>query len=65
MAKRRGGFGVGEEGDPKNKVKVSKEGIKKTLRLFRFVLPYKIPFGIGMVFLVLSSATTLSFPITI
>jgi ABC-type multidrug transport system fused ATPase/permease subunit len=65
MAKRRGGFGVGEEGDPKNKVKVSKEGIKKTLRLFRFVLPYKIPFGIGMVFLVLSSATTLSFPMLI
>ncbi|MFN3588696.1 MAG: ABC transporter ATP-binding protein [Spirosomataceae bacterium] len=65
MAKRRGGFGIGEDDDPKNKVKVSKEGIKKTLRLFRFVLPYKVPFGIGMVFLVFSSATTLSFPMLI
>lgn len=54
-----------DEAVPKEKRKISKEGLTKAKRLFRFVLPYKWTFGIGMIFLVLSSATTLSFPMLI
>lgn len=62
MAKQRG---LGQELDPEDKKKVSKEGFKKAMQLFAFIKPYKLIFIIGMVFLVLSSATTLSFPMLI
>ena len=48
--------------DEQPKKKISKEGLKKTLKLFGYILPYKWTFIIGMVFLVLSTATTLTFP---
>lgn len=63
MADRRKGFW--EEVAPKDKRKISKDGLNKTLRLLRFVLPYKWVFAVGLVFLVLSSATTLTFPMLI
>jgi len=62
MAKKRSMLGAEE---PKEKTKISKEGLRKALRLFRFIGPYKGTFAIGMVFLVFSSATTLSFPMLI
>ena len=50
---------------PKDKRKLSKEGLKKAMDLFKYTLPYKGIFIVGMVFLVLSTATTMMFPILI
>lgn len=63
MAKHRSSFGA--EVEATDKKKVSKEGLKKALRVFRFVKPYRGIFAIGMVFLVLSNLTTMSFPLLI
>jgi ABC-type multidrug transport system fused ATPase/permease subunit len=46
----------------KEKVKVSYSSFKRSLRIFRFIGPYKWQFLIGLVFLVLTSATALIFP---
>ncbi|HEV7382152.1 MAG TPA: ABC transporter transmembrane domain-containing protein [Dyadobacter sp.] len=42
--------------------KISWDGLKVTIQLFRYVVPYKGLFAAGMVFLVLSTATSLAFP---
>lgn len=63
MAKRSENFGAGVE--EKDKVKVSKEGVKKSLKIFSFIYPYKTLFIFGLIFLVLSNLTTLSFPLLI
>ena len=63
MAKRHESFGSGPE--PKDKVKVDKQGLKKALKIFQFVIPYKWTFITGMVFLLLSNLTTMSFPLLI
>jgi ATP-binding cassette, subfamily B, bacterial len=55
MAKRT----VVEEGE---KRKLNKEGIRKLLGIFRFVIPYRKTFILGLVALGLSSGTLLSFP---
>jgi ATP-binding cassette, subfamily B, bacterial len=55
MAKRI----VLEEGE---KRKLNKEGIKKLLGIFKFILPYKKTFIIGLFALALSSGTLLAFP---
>lgn len=57
MAKRSGGLV-----DEKDKKKVTREGLIKALRIFRFVLPYKVQFITGLVFLAFSSVTVLAFP---
>jgi len=44
------------------KPKVNKESLRRGLRIFRYVLPYRTKFIIGMVLLVLSSLSTMSFP---
>jgi ABC-type multidrug transport system fused ATPase/permease subunit len=44
------------------KPKVNKESLKRALRIFRYVLPYRGKFTVGMVLLVLSSLSTMSFP---
>ncbi|MFP4471675.1 MAG: ABC transporter ATP-binding protein [Bacteroidales bacterium] len=44
------------------KKKVTREGLKRLMRLFRFIRPQKYTFVTGMIFLVLSSLTTLVFP---
>ncbi|MCE7862030.1 MAG: ATP-binding cassette domain-containing protein [Bacteroidetes bacterium CHB5] len=49
--------GIEEEKRPLNKA-----GIKKFIGVFRFVLPYKWIFAVGLVALSLSSAVLLSFP---
>ncbi|SFC01986.1 ABC-type multidrug transport system, ATPase and permease component [Flexibacter flexilis DSM 6793] len=58
MAKRQA-FSPVEEQDKK---KVTKEGLRKALRIFNFVWPYKYMFLTGMVFLGLSSLTVMVFP---
>ena len=63
MAKRHEKFGAGV--DPKDATKVNKEGILKALKVFKFILPYRWVFALGMVFLFLSNLTTLSFPLLI
>ena len=61
MAKRSSSFGAGvSEVDKK---KVTKEGFKKALKIFRFTLPYKGTFAIGFIFLVLSQITSMSVPL--
>ncbi len=42
--------------------KITKENLRKLLRLYAFVLPQKWTFALGMLFLVLSSLTNLAFP---
>lgn len=42
--------------------KISWDGLKITIKLFRYILPYKGVFIVGMIFLVLSTATSLAFP---
>lgn len=51
--------------DPVNdqdKKKITKEGVSKALQLLKYMLPYKAYFIIGMLFLVFSSLTALTFP---
>ncbi|TXK38018.1 ATP-binding cassette domain-containing protein [Pontibacter qinzhouensis] len=60
MARR--GFGPkgtpeGEKGTP-----ITKESFKRSLRVFRYVLPYKYKFIVGLVFLTFSSLTFMGFP---
>lgn len=63
MANRRANFGA--QPDEKDKRKVNREALGKTLRIFRFVRPYRATFLLGMVFLVLSNLTTMTFPLLI
>lgn len=44
------------------KVKITKENLKESLVLFRYLRPYKTKFIFGLVAIVLSSITTLAFP---
>jgi ATP-binding cassette subfamily B protein len=50
------------EEEPK---RLSSEGLKRTLKLFKFLKPYKGMYLIGMVMLVFSTLTTLTFPVMI
>lgn len=47
------------------KKKVTRQGLKRLIRLFRFVKPQQRTFAIGLIFLLLSSLTTLIFPMLI
>ncbi|TFZ65302.1 ATP-binding cassette domain-containing protein [Hymenobacter sp. UV11] len=44
------------------KPKVTKDSLKRSLRIFRFVLPYRAKFLVGLLMLVLSSSTFMAFP---
>jgi ABC transporter fused permease/ATP-binding protein len=64
MAKR--GFGPSRNGgadDKEKKTPLTKENLKKGLRIFNYVLPYKVKFIIGLFFLALSSSTFMVFPL--
>ena len=63
MAKGRHGAGV--DLAPEDKKKLSKDGLKKAIALFKFTLPYKNTYIIGMLFLVFSTRTTMVFPLLI
>lgn len=60
MAKGRG---TGVELSPEDKKrKLNKESLSKALKIFRFILPYKNTFLVGILFLLLSLTTNLIFP---
>lgn len=60
MAKGRG---MGTEVLPEDKKrKLNKESVQKTLKIFRFILPYKTTFLVGILFLFLSLTTNIIFP---
>ncbi len=44
------------------KIKLTKEGVRKAMRIFQFILPHKWTFLVGLVFLLLSSSVSLIFP---
>ncbi|MGI4885212.1 MAG: ABC transporter ATP-binding protein [Janthinobacterium lividum] len=44
------------------KPKVTKESFKRSLRIFRFVLPYRTKFIVGLLMLIFSSSTFMAFP---
>lgn len=44
------------------KVKLSKESIKENLWVFKYIIPYKLRFILGLVFIALSGITTMAFP---
>jgi len=44
-------------------IKVTGDSLRKSIGIFRFVLPYKWYFLVGMVFLLLSTGSTLMFPL--
>ncbi len=48
--------------DEGEKKPLSASNLRKLLGIFQFILPYKIVFALGLLALVLSSATVLSFP---
>lgn len=48
--------------DDQPKKKITKSALKKSLRLFKYVKPYKGTFAIGFIFLLLSSVTSMVFP---
>ncbi|MGB0177107.1 MAG: ABC transporter transmembrane domain-containing protein, partial [Owenweeksia sp.] len=44
------------------KARFNRESFKKSLKLYRYIKPYRGEFAVGMVFLLLSSAANLAFP---
>lgn len=48
--------------EKKKRKRLTKDSLKKSLRLYKYVKPYRAEFAVGMVFLVLSSAANLAFP---
>ncbi|HCQ29962.1 MAG TPA: multidrug ABC transporter ATP-binding protein [Flavobacteriales bacterium] len=44
------------------KVKINKDNLRKALRVFQFIKPYRLTFGIGLFILLLSSMATMIFP---
>lgn len=63
MAKR--GQNFGEEANKEDKKKLSRDGLKKAISIFRFVKPYRLQYAIGFIFLILSTGTTMSFGLLI
>ena len=55
-------FGIFAHMKKQQNKKLSKESLKRALRIFDYVLPYKLKFSLGLVFLFLSSATFMVFP---
>ncbi len=58
MAKRKSRKGLKEE----EKRKLNKENLSKLGGIFKFILPYKTAFILGMICLVLSTGTLMAFP---
>ncbi|WP_181304389.1 ABC transporter ATP-binding protein [Rufibacter sp. XAAS-G3-1] len=62
MAKRGFGLGAAAELDTEGKPRLNKESLRRGLQIFRFLLPYKTKFYIGLGFLLFSSLTFMAFP---
>ncbi len=50
------------QGEESPKVKISKEAVKEALVIFQYLKPYKGIFIAGLIFIALSSGTTMAFP---
>jgi len=48
--------------EEKTKKKITLDGLRSTFKLFRFIWPFRIEYGLGMLFLLLASAANLAFP---
>jgi len=59
MARRGNNYGAGKE---PLKLKLSKENIRESLLIFRYIKPYKGKFITGLIFIALSSASSMAFP---
>jgi ABC-type multidrug transport system fused ATPase/permease subunit len=46
----------------KKREKISKESMKKAIRVFRFIKPFRITFAFGMLVLIVSSVVMMAFP---
>lgn len=46
-------------------MKFNFSGFKETLKLFKFLVPYKAQYAVGIVMLILSTLTTLTFPVLV
>ena len=56
---------VGGEANEEDKKKLNRDSLKKAVSIFRFIKPYRMKYAAGFAFLVLSTATTLSFGLLI
>lgn len=63
MAKQ--GRSLGSEVEAEDKKKVNREALSKAMRIFEFAKPYRRQFILAFIFLILSTATTLSFGLLI
>ncbi len=59
------GRAVGGEANEEDKKKLNRDSLKKAVSIFRFIKPYRMKYAAGFAFLVLSTATTLSFGLLI
>jgi ABC-type multidrug transport system fused ATPase/permease subunit len=62
MARRQTGDRSNGQPEENTKTRITKESLQEAGEIFRFVLPYKGTFVAGLLFLILSSLTTLIFP---
>jgi len=51
-----------KEVQPEDKKRVTRKGLNEIAGIFRFIIPYKWSFIAGMIFLILSTGTTLTLP---
>jgi ABC-type multidrug transport system fused ATPase/permease subunit len=52
----------GRKKEKTERIKLSKESVKKAMRIFSYLKPYRVKFTIGMFFLLFSSLTSMVFP---
>ncbi len=52
----------GSKDPEEKKARFNRESFKKSLKLYRYIKPYRGEFAVGMIFLLLSSAANLAFP---
>lgn len=52
----------GRKKEKTERIKLSKESVKKAMRIFSYLKPYRVKFTIGMIFLLFSSLTSMIFP---
>jgi ABC-type multidrug transport system fused ATPase/permease subunit len=48
--------------EKKKKPRITRSSLRKTLRLFKYLEPFKWEFGLGLIFLILTSLASLAFP---
>lgn len=55
----------GKRNKDKEKIKISKDTVKKAMKIFTYMKPYRTTYFIGLIFLILSSSVGLIFPLFI